>query len=143
MDLPLERRRPRTARNFPKNQPRLVAANDDYILEILIENSLVTKDQVEDARSEMKAGKGVLQVLMDHNLITQEDVSRAGASNAAMDFVSLDGIIVSGDVLALIPPTHEAFVRRVPGRNLWLWYRQRGDELVLVAPTADPPVPLD
>ena len=49
----------------------------------------------------------------------------------------------TGDVLALIPPTHEAFVRRVPGRNLWLWYRQRGDELVLVAPTADPPVPLD
>lgn len=29
----------------------------------------------------------------------------------------------TGDVRALLPPTREAFVRRVPHRNLWLWYR--------------------
>jgi hypothetical protein len=57
-------------------------------------------------------------------------------SNAA----SLPG---HGDTLALIPPTADAFVRRVPGRNLWLWYRVRGDELVVVTVTADPPVPID
>ena len=64
-----------------------MAANDDYILEILIENALVTKAQVNEARDEVKPGKTVLQVLIDHGLITQEDVSRAVASNAAMDFV--------------------------------------------------------
>jgi hypothetical protein len=48
-----------------------------------------------------------------------------------------------GDTRALVPPTGEAFVRRVSGRNLWVWYRPRGDELVLVTLTADPPVPLD
>ena len=91
-----------------------MAANDDYILEILIENSLITKSQVDDARKEAKPGKTVMQVLIDRNLITQEDVSRAVASNAAMDFVSLDGIIVSGDVLALISGEAARRYRAVP-----------------------------
>ncbi|MCX6981682.1 MAG: GspE/PulE family protein [Verrucomicrobia bacterium] len=91
-----------------------MAANDDYILEILIENSLITKSQVDDARKEAKPGKTVMQVLIDQNLITQEDVSRAVASNAAMDFVSLDGIIVSGDVLALISGEAARRYRAVP-----------------------------
>jgi hypothetical protein len=48
-----------------------------------------------------------------------------------------------GDTLGLLPPTAEAFVRRVPGRNLWLWYQGTADELLVVTLTADPPVPLD
>lgn len=91
-----------------------MAANDDYILEILIENSLLTKAQVDDARNEVKPDKGVMQVLIDRNLITQEDVSRAVASNAAMDFVSLDGITVSGDVLSLISGEAARRYRAVP-----------------------------
>ncbi len=48
-----------------------------------------------------------------------------------------------GDTRALIPPTGTAFVRRVPGRNLWLWYTLRDGEVAVVALTADPPVPTD
>jgi hypothetical protein len=48
-----------------------------------------------------------------------------------------------GDTLALLPPTGDAFVRRVPGRNLWVWYVVRGDDVLAVALTADPPVPVD
>jgi hypothetical protein len=48
-----------------------------------------------------------------------------------------------GDVRALMPPTREALVRRVPDRNLWVWYRERDGELLALALTADPPVPLD
>ena len=91
-----------------------MAANDDYILEILIENALVTKSQVEDARGAVKPGKTVLQVMMDQNLITQEDVSRAVASNAAMDFVTLDGIIVSPEVTSLISAEVARRYRAVP-----------------------------
>ena len=46
-----------------------------------------------------------------------------------------------GDTRALIPPTGEAFVRRVPGRNLWVWYTVSDDTVSVVALTADPPVP--
>jgi hypothetical protein len=47
-----------------------------------------------------------------------------------------------GDTLALLPPTGEAFVRRVPGRNLWIWYRAERDALYLAHLSSDPPVPL-
>lgn len=47
------------------------------------------------------------------------------------------------DTRALIPPTSVAFVRRVPGRNLWLWYTLSEREVMVVALTADPPVPAD
>ncbi len=91
-----------------------MAANDDYIIEILIENALVTRAQVDEARRLVKPGKSVIQVLQDQGLITQEDVARAVASNAAMDFVNLEGIIVSGDVLALIPAEVARRYRVVP-----------------------------
>ena len=91
-----------------------MAANDDYILEILIENALVTKSQVQDARDDSSSGKSVLQVLMGRGLITQEDVSRAVASNAAMDFVVLDGIIVPGDVTSLFTAEVARRYRAVP-----------------------------
>ena len=91
-----------------------MAANDDYILEILIDNALVNKAQVNEARGEVKPGKSVMQVLMGRGLITQEDVSRAVASNAAMDFVVLDGIIVSPDVTALLSAEIARRYRAVP-----------------------------
>ena len=40
-------------------------------------------------------------------------------------------------------PAGRAWVRRVGGRNMWLWYRFTDDEVVLVTVTTDPPVPLD
>jgi hypothetical protein len=48
-----------------------------------------------------------------------------------------------GDVVANIPPTRSALVRRVPGRNLWLWYRVDGDKLLLRHVSTEPPVPVD
>jgi hypothetical protein len=32
---------------------------------------------------------------------------------------------------------------RVPDRNLWIWYRERDGEVLVLALTADPPVPVD
>jgi type II secretion system protein E len=91
-----------------------VAANDDYIIEILIENALLTKAQVMDARSALKPGKTLLQSLIDSGIISQEDVARAMASNAAMDFVMLDGIIVPPDVTNLIAADVARRYRVVP-----------------------------
>jgi len=46
------------------------------------------------------------------------------------------------DLPALLPPTHAAFARRVPGHNLWLWFTTSADRLVLVTITDTPPVPV-
>ena len=47
------------------------------------------------------------------------------------------------DSEAAIPPTARAYVRRVAGENLWLWFRATDAEVVIVALTANPPVPID
>jgi hypothetical protein len=36
-----------------------------------------------------------------------------------------------------------AWVRRVGGRNIWLWYRFSDAELMLLTLTTEPPLPLD
>jgi hypothetical protein len=47
------------------------------------------------------------------------------------------------DYEAVAQRVGRAWVRRVGGRNLWLWYRFTGDEVVLITVTTDPPVPVD
>jgi hypothetical protein len=40
-------------------------------------------------------------------------------------------------------PVGRAWVRRVAGRNLWVWYRFTADEVILLAVTTEPPVPAE
>ncbi len=47
------------------------------------------------------------------------------------------------DALAAIPPTGRAYVRRVAGWNLWIWYTVPGLEVAAVRLPRIPPVPVD
>ena len=40
-------------------------------------------------------------------------------------------------------PVGRAWVRRVGGRNIWLWYRFNEVEVMLLTLTTEPPVPLN
>jgi hypothetical protein len=42
-----------------------------------------------------------------------------------------------------VSPVRRAWVRRVAGHNLWLYYRVREDGVYLLVVTREPPVPLD
>jgi hypothetical protein len=44
------------------------------------------------------------------------------------------------DYEAAIPPVTSAFVRRVPGQNLWIWYRFDDDSITLINVTDTPPL---
>ena len=90
-----------------------MAANDDYILQILQENILVADDQIEAARSAAGA-RSVVDVLIEQGAVSQEDVARAIASNAAMDFMLLDELHVPDEVIRLIPEETARRFRVVP-----------------------------
>jgi hypothetical protein len=47
------------------------------------------------------------------------------------------------DFEAVATPQGRAWVRRIAGRNLWLWYRFNDDEVILVTVTTEPPLPVD
>ena len=95
-----------------------MAANDDYILEILQENALISGEQVEYALEHRQGTESTLDSLIRHHVVTQDDVYRAIASNAAMDFVNLDEVQVPEDVVQLISPEIARRYRVVPvGKN--------------------------
>ena len=48
-----------------------------------------------------------------------------------------------GDTLAATPPVGTAWVRRVRGHNLWIWFDATETRLVLFSLQRRPPVPLD
>jgi type IV-A pilus assembly ATPase PilB len=80
-----------------------LAQNDDYILEILLETGLVTKSQLERAHAEKNDDETTIEALVRLGIVSQEDVTRALASHAAMDFVDLAQIAISEEAIALVP----------------------------------------
>ncbi len=48
----------------------------------------------------------------------------------------------AADTEAMIPPVARAWVRRVGGENLWVWYRSAESTVTLLALTSSPPVPI-
>jgi hypothetical protein len=65
-------------------------------------------------------------------------VAVARTVRALADASELPG---KSDFEAAVRRIGRAWVRRVSRQNLWVWYRLREDELVLVTVTSDPPVP--
>src|SRR5262245_20481627 len=56
---------------------------------------------------------------------------------------SADDLPGPSDFEALEKPIGRAWVRRVGGRNIWLWYRFNDVEVMLLTVTTEPPVPVD
>ena len=91
-----------------------MASNDDYILEILQENSLVSGQQVEDAKHSRQGSESALDALIREGVVTQEDVYRAIASNAAMDFVNLEEVHIPEEIVQYIDAEIARRYRVVP-----------------------------
>ncbi|HET6406932.1 MAG TPA: GspE/PulE family protein [Chthoniobacteraceae bacterium] len=80
-----------------------MAQNEDYILEILQETSLITRSQVESARSEKQIDETVIQCLIRQSVVSQEDITRALAAHASMDFVDLTGLTLPEELVQQLP----------------------------------------
>jgi type IV pilus assembly protein PilB len=80
-----------------------VAQNEDYILDILLETGLVTPSQLTRAKSERKSDGTVIDMLVKQGVLGEEDVSRALAGHAAMDFVDLSQITLSDEIIQMVP----------------------------------------
>ena len=78
-------------------------ANDDYVTDILLDTGLITQSQLDRAREEATPLRGVVQLLIDHGAVSDEDVSRALAAAASMDFVDLNQIAIPQEIIELLP----------------------------------------
>jgi hypothetical protein len=79
-------------------------ANDDYIIDILLDVGLITHDDVTRARELTKlGGVGLLEAVHKLGKVTEVDVSKALAGQFGMDFMQLNDYRVPDEVLAMVP----------------------------------------
>ena len=80
-----------------------MVTNDDYVTEILVDTGLITRSQLDRAREDSTPRHGIIQTLSDQGAVSDEDVSRALASAASMDFVDLGQITIPQEVIDMLP----------------------------------------
>ena len=81
-----------------------MAAQDEYIVEILRDVGLVSHEDILKAKERSKAdGVGLVDALILMGRLSQKDVSKALASQFNMDMIELAEYRVPEDILALVP----------------------------------------
>ncbi len=77
-------------------------ANNDFVLEILVENNLLSAEQAEEARNAASAGGDPIEILIENEILTEEDIARALAAGAGIEYHSLGEYEVQTEALNLL-----------------------------------------
>jgi len=84
-----------------------VAANDQYVVEVLRDLGLVSQEQIEEARalsaSDAKS-KGVVEALIKLKHVDEQGVTKALANQFGMDVIPLASHRIPDDVIQSVPP---------------------------------------
>jgi hypothetical protein len=62
---------------------------------------------------------------------------------AILSLAQADDLPGHADYEASTKRIGKAWVRRIGGRNLWLWYRFSAEEVIIAAVTTEPPIPVE
>jgi type IV pilus assembly protein PilB len=73
--------------------------NEDYVLEVLQDGGLVTRKQIDGARSRLNGEPSVLDILIDDGILSEVDVSRTLAAQAPMDWIDISTMIIPPQVI--------------------------------------------
>lgn len=67
-------------------------SNEDYLAELLAEAGMVSAEEVAHARSALSGGETIVEYLLAHTHLSQEDVAKTLASNAGIPFIRLSEV---------------------------------------------------
>lgn len=67
-------------------------SNEDYLAQLLVEAGIVRPDEVSHARSGLAGSETLIEHLLAHTQLTQEDVAQTLATNAGIPFVRLANV---------------------------------------------------
>ncbi len=76
--------------------------NEDYVLKVLQDVGLVTRKQVEGARSRLNGANNVVDLLIKDGIVSESDVSRSLAAQAHMDWIDLSSMVVPPAIIKQI-----------------------------------------
>jgi type IV pilus assembly protein PilB len=76
-----------------------VQHNEEYVLRALEEVGLITRKQIDSARSRLNGAPGVVDVLIDDGIVSDADVSRTLAAQAQMDWIDISSMVIPPQVI--------------------------------------------
>ena len=76
--------------------------NEDYVLKILQDVGLVTRPQIESARSRLNGANNIVDVLVKEGVVSESDVSRTLAGQAHMDWIDISRMVIPPEVTTQI-----------------------------------------
>jgi len=79
-----------------------VQQNEDYVLKVLQDVRLVTRQQIESARSQLNGANNVVDRLIKDGVVSESDVSRTLATQAHMDWIDLSSMVIPPVVIKQI-----------------------------------------
>ena len=92
-----------------------MTSNDEYVLEVLLDNGMVTTEQAEQAREQVGLREGtVVDLLLEDGVVTEDDVLGLLAGLFGMEFVSLGDQDIPSDVRDMIKQETARRYRVVP-----------------------------
>jgi type IV pilus assembly protein PilB len=106
-----------------------VFSNEDYLAELLAEAGTVSPEEVAQARNSLSGGETIVEYLLAHTSLTQEDVARTLAVNAGIPFVRLTDVTFDPAITQAIPDDIVKRFRVIPVED---------DGLALTIAIADP-----
>ena len=77
-------------------------AKEDYVLKLLEDAGLVSRSQIEDARSRLNGSGNAVDLLIKEGAVSETDVSRSLAAQAHMDWVDLSTKVIPPEVIKQI-----------------------------------------
>ncbi|GAA5123638.1 type II/IV secretion system protein [Luteolibacter yonseiensis] len=77
-------------------------SNEDYLAELLAEAGMVSHDQLDQARSSLSGGETIVEHLLAHTSLSQEDVAKTLAANAGIPFIRLADVTFDPAITASI-----------------------------------------
>ncbi len=73
--------------------------NEDYVLRVLSDVGLVTRQHIDSARSRLNGEPGVIDVLVHDGIVSEVDVSRTLAAQAHMDWIDISTMVIPPGVI--------------------------------------------
>ncbi len=73
--------------------------NEDYVLRVLSDVGLVTRQHIDSARSRLNGEPGVIDVLIHDGIVSEVDVSRTLAAQAQMDWIDISTMVIPPGVI--------------------------------------------
>src|ERR1700682_6129675 len=80
----------------------IVPHNEDYVVKVLQEVGLVTRKQVDGARTRLNGANNVVDLLVKDGVVSETDISRTLAAQAHMDWIDIASMVIPPDVIKQI-----------------------------------------